>query len=248
MRLHIFSDLHLEFAPIALPKVDADVVVIAGDVHPGFLGLKWIQETFPSTPVLYVLGNHEFYGKDIPKLTVELKERARGSNIHVLENDRVEIGGVTFLGATLWADFALHGDVMAGQAEAAFQMTDYRRIRVSPAYSKFKPKDSRRLHLESVAWLEKEIQACAGNRPVIITHHAPSPRSLKPGTHHLPIASAYASNLESLIAASNAKLWVHGHIHHSSDYQVGSTRVVANTRGYPDEADSGFNPALIIEV
>ena len=114
MRIHLLSDLHLEFAPFDLPAVDADVVVLAGDVHTGRNGLKWIRSAIPETPVIYVLGNHEFYGQTLPKLTDELQVEAEGANVHVLENDRIEIAGVTFLGATLWTDFAVNGDPVIG--------------------------------------------------------------------------------------------------------------------------------------
>jgi len=101
MRIHILSDLHLEFAPFQLVQSDADVIVLAGDIHTGANGFKWIRETFPKQQIIYVLGNHEFYGQKIPKLTEELKAVAVGTNIHVLENDAIEIGDVIFLGATL---------------------------------------------------------------------------------------------------------------------------------------------------
>jgi Icc-related predicted phosphoesterase len=248
MRLHILSDLHLEFAPFEPAEVKADVVILAGDVHPGDLGLEWILENYPETPVLFVLGNHEFYGHDLLKLTLELKERCQGTNIHILENDRIEIGDVTFLGATLWTDFALLGDEAAAQAEAAFQMTDYRRIHLGSADSKFHPRDSRKMHLESVSWLAEQVRLNAGKKTVIVTHHAPSLRSIKPKNQNRPLNPAYASNLETLVESSGAILWVHGHIHHCSDYVIGATRVIANTRGYPEEEVSGFNPALVVEI
>lgn len=248
MRLHILSDLHLEFAPFELPKVEADVVILAGDVHPGFLGLKWIQDNIREVPVIYVMGNHEFYGKDIPKLTMEFKERTCGTNVHVLENDSIEIDGVKFLGTTLWTDFELDGDLIAGQAEAAFQMTDYRRIRLAPQYSKFRPRDSRRMHLESVEWLKKQVANCSTVPKVVVTHHAPSRRSFKPQKQHHPLSPSYASNLDALVESSNARLWIHGHIHHCSDYTVGATRVLVNPRGYPEERVKEFNPSLVVEI
>jgi len=248
MRLHILSDLHLEFTPFELPKAEADVVILAGDIHPGLAGLKWIQENIRDLPVIYVLGNHEFYGKDIPKLTLELKERARGTNVYVMENDKVEIGGVTFLGATLWTDFELDGDPASSQAEAAFQLTDYRRIRVEPQYSKFRPRDSRRLHLETLTWLREQVATQTESPKIVVTHHAPSRRSIKPKKQNHPLNPAYASNLDSLIESSNARLWIHGHIHYASDYTIGTTRVLTNPRGYPDEPVAGFNPALVIDV
>jgi predicted phosphohydrolase len=132
MRVHILSDLHLEFAPFTPADVNADIVVLAGDTHTGRNGIKWCLNAFPRRPVIYVLGNHEFYGQKIPKLVLELKEMARGSNVHVLENDCVHFDDTVFVGATLWTDFRLNGDVVLAEAAAQIGMTDFRRIRVTP--------------------------------------------------------------------------------------------------------------------
>ena len=87
MRLRIFSDLHLEFGDFAPPKVDCDLVVLAGDTHPKLVGVRWAMETFPETPVLYLMGNHEYYRERIPRLIEKAKALAEGSNVHVLENE-----------------------------------------------------------------------------------------------------------------------------------------------------------------
>src|SRR5215831_15400289 len=118
MRLHILSDLHLEFAPFTPPAVAADAVILAGDVSTGRNGLKWALKCFSDRPVIYVLGNHEFYGQKLQKLIAELKEMARGTNVHVLENEGCTIGEVTFLGATLWTDFALNGNPVVSEVVA----------------------------------------------------------------------------------------------------------------------------------
>src|ERR1700752_2288598 len=110
MRVHILSDLHLEFAPFQPNNVDADVVVLAGDVHTGRNGIEWALKAFPDRPVIYVLGNHEFYGQKLQKLIKELQELADGTNIRLLENEQCSIGEVVFLGATLWTDFGLNGN------------------------------------------------------------------------------------------------------------------------------------------
>lgn len=89
IRLHVLSDLHFEFGGIEIPDVDADVVVIAGDVAIGPWGFDSIRYRFPTKPVIYVLGNHEFYRHNLPGLTQMLKREAEGSNIHVLENSAV---------------------------------------------------------------------------------------------------------------------------------------------------------------
>ena len=98
MRLHIFSDLHLEFEPFTPPAVAADAVILAGDVSTVRDGFKWALKTFPGQPVIYVLGNHEFYGQKLQKLIEDLRKMASGTNIHLLENDSLCIGDVVFLG------------------------------------------------------------------------------------------------------------------------------------------------------
>src|ERR687892_308646 len=105
MRAQILSDLHLEFAPMKAAPTDADIMLLAGDIHVGFAGVEWAQTHFPDKPVLYILGNHEFYQFSIPKLISSLKREVAGTNIHIMENDAFELNGYTFLGCTLWTDF-----------------------------------------------------------------------------------------------------------------------------------------------
>jgi predicted phosphodiesterase len=93
MRLHILGDLHLEFGTAKVPVTDADVVVLAGDIHLGREGRKWARSHFQDKPVVYVLGNHEFYRHSLPDLTETLKRETDGSHIHLLENSAVEIDG-----------------------------------------------------------------------------------------------------------------------------------------------------------
>jgi predicted phosphohydrolase len=107
MKLRILSDLHIEFADFTPPPTDADVTVLAGDIGVGMAALDWTHLNFPEMPVVYVLGNHEYYRHDLALLG-QMKKAAL-SNVHILENDCVVLEGVRFLGATLWTDFALHG-------------------------------------------------------------------------------------------------------------------------------------------
>ena len=248
MRIHILSDLHLEFAPFQPDKVNADVVVLAGDVHTGTNGIKWVLEAFRDKPVIYVLGNHEFYGQKLQRLIADIKQIVHGTNVYVLDNDRVEINDVVFLGATLWTDFRLMGDPMVSGAVAQSGMNDFRRIRLLPNYRRFLPKDARAFHSQSLEWLTQQTENAPDRKVVVVTHHAPSARSIPTRFERDPLNAAFASNLDRFTAECGAALWIHGHIHHRSDYVVGSTRVIANPRGYPSEPQIGFDPALVIEV
>jgi predicted phosphodiesterase len=248
MRLQILSDLHLEFEPFTPPAVEADAVILAGDVSTGRNGLKWVLKNFPDRPVIYVLGNHEFYGQKLQKLTAELREMARGTNVHLLENESCTLGDVTFLGATLWTDFALNGNPVVSEVVAQTGMNDYRRIRTLPNYRRLRPSDTRQLHAQSRKYLEDELLKLKGRKVVVVTHHAPSPDAIPPTFNGDAFNPAFASDMRRFITETGAKLWIHGHIHSPADYRIGDTRVLANPRGYPTESRQGFNPGLVLEV
>lgn len=101
MRIHLLSDLHLEAFPWEPPDVDADVVVLAGDIHNGLAGLRWAGETF-SKPVLYVPGNHEYDWHDLRKLRASFREKNWPDHVHLLDDRVITIDGVRFLGTTLY--------------------------------------------------------------------------------------------------------------------------------------------------
>jgi len=180
MHLHIPSDLHLEFEHFTQPPVGADASIFAGDVSTGRNGLKWALKTCPDPPVVYLLGNHKFYGQKLQKLTKELHELASGTNVHLLENESCWIGDVVFLRATLWTGFALNGNPVLAEVAAQTSMNDYRRIRTLPRYGRLRPSDTRRLHLQSRRWLEDQAFSLKGQKVVIVTHDAPSRESLPP--------------------------------------------------------------------
>jgi 3',5'-cyclic AMP phosphodiesterase CpdA len=249
MRLRILSDLHLEFDDWVPPAVDADVVIIAGDLHKQSRGIPWLIRHFGGTPVIYVAGNHEFYGAKLPDELGKLKTAAASQpGLHFLENESVLIGEVTFLGCTLWTDFNLHGDPALAGRTAAGSMNDYRQIRVTPGFRRLRGHDTARFHARSRSWLEQEFARLRATRFVVITHHAPSPLSLEPAFANDPLSPAYASRLDDLVATSGAMLWVHGHTHHSVDYRIGATRVLANQKGYPHQADTGFVSDFVVSI
>lgn len=251
MRILILSDLHLEFGALDVPRDIADVVVLAGDIHVGSAGLEWALETFPDQPVVYVLGNHEYYNNVFHKLALELANKARGTNVHVLERGAIEIAGVHFLGCTLWTDFALFGTASYGLALAGDSMTDYEAIRNMPEERLLRPEDTLDAHTRSRKWLTDELFRRRRKPRVVVTHHAPSLRSLAAVDRDVELACAYASPLDEFVASCGAQLWVHGHIHESCDYRIGATRVVSNPRGYPPgypRSNPFFDASFVIEI
>lgn len=246
MRLHVLSDLHQELGVYAPTRTDAEVVVLAGDIHQGSQGIQWAQRHFPKRRVIYVMGNHEFYGCDVQYLVRGCQAEARGTNIHLLENQSVQVGGVTFLGCTLWTDFKLWPKPAEALEAAKDYLNDFRLIRTPSG--RLRPVDTVQFHQASVAWLKSELKKGDPKKTVVVTHHAPSEQSIPPQNGGDILNAAFASDLDSLIRASRVPLWIHGHTHYNVDYKIGTTRVYSNQRGYPEEKVQRFDRENIIEI
>ncbi|GAA0014939.1 metallophosphoesterase [Bradyrhizobium diazoefficiens] len=275
LRLWVMSDIHLELTRgWDLPAEDArpqfDVLVVAGDLVPrAERGVKWLLEHVNDRPVIYVLGNHEFYGTDVDRTVEKAQAAAAGTNVRVLQNGIARTGNVTFAGCTLWTDFAINGDARRSMAIAAERMNDFRKIRTNRYAERFRPSHALARHKDSRAFLEAELRRPRGDEKfVIVSHHAPIPEmSVSPsGSGDDPaLDAAFRSDLRALMSPAPddgrgelrpADLWVFGHTHQSFDAVVGgSTRVLSNAKGYgpwPGQQatwdNQNFDEKLVIEI
>ncbi|MCH9648669.1 MAG: metallophosphoesterase [Deltaproteobacteria bacterium] len=246
MKIRVLSDLHLEFGSAEPPILPCDVVVVAGDAGSKDHGVRWALSLPRETPVIYVLGNHEYYGSKIPNQLKKLRSAVRGSHVHILENESLSIQGVRFLGTTLWTDFLLAGDRMRSAVIAMEELADFKKIRVAPRYSRLHPNDTMRFHDRAITWLSHELES--DEPTVVVSHHSPTPLSLKPADRETHLSSAFASDLGSLIQEHEPALWVHGHTHRSVDYFIGRTRIISNAAGYPNEIGTGYDPEKIVDI
>jgi len=130
-RIHVLSDLHLDTGPYRIPAdLQFDILVAAGDIGPIKVAVPWLASV--GKPVVYVLGNHEAWGRDVAGVVEEARELALGTSVYVLERDAVVIGGVRFLGATLWPSFGEWNPVLV---RTAFdQMQDFRNVTAAKWY------------------------------------------------------------------------------------------------------------------
>jgi len=94
MKIQIYSDLHLEFAGFDPTPSDADLVILAGDIDIKSRGVSWANDTFQCS-VIYVCGNHEYYGGHIDHTLRKMKEAA-APHIHVLENEALILNQTRF--------------------------------------------------------------------------------------------------------------------------------------------------------
>ncbi|MGH8714177.1 MAG: metallophosphoesterase [Casimicrobiaceae bacterium] len=253
MKLNILSDLHLTLGALAAPRNDADVVILAGDIARPREAVAWAASL--AKPVLYVAGNHEFYGGSIAGTLAELRALCAGTAIRLLDDDEVVIDGVRFLGTTLWTDFMLFGDGekrAAAMLEALRCMRDYSRIRISDAEgAMLTPEGSAALFAAHAGWLERKLAEAHPGPTVVITHHAPSRKSIHPRFADSLLNACFVADVERLIGGTRAELWVHGHTHDSFDYVLNGTRVVCNPRGYAQgdvDENSRFDANFLVDV
>lgn len=273
MKLYVLSDLHLEFAdfePDYVALGAADVVVLAGDIHVGTKALRWARDTFDDKSVVYVVGNHEFYGHHWTDMLDDLRHQAPDFGINFLENDSVTIGGVRFLGCSLWTDFDYFGRDRRSHcmqvAEAG--LNDYRLIEavtlevdlplgIGMMNQTLTAEHTRLRHQSSLSWLRRELALGDPESTVVITHHCPSARSTPMRYQSDELTACFASKLPDEVLRG-ASVWIHGHTHDSCDFHVvgsqRSARVICNPRGYPRSRysdvfeNSAFDPGLLVDL
>lgn len=226
----------------------ADLAILAGDINLGTKGIDWIKAKITDIPVIYVLGNHEYYKGSYPKTLNAVRNLSLETNIHVLENRAATVDDVTFHGATLWTDFALMGDSRINGSICQGKMNDYKMIRRAPSYSKLRSIDTYIIHQQSLKWLQSSLEGSPTKKNIVVTHHAPSPKSIPDQFKDDIISSAYASNLEPMILKYQPQYWIHGHIHTPIRYEIGGTKVICNPHGYMNEPYNGFDKKLLIEI
>jgi 3',5'-cyclic AMP phosphodiesterase CpdA len=272
MKVLVLSDLHLEFAPFEpVPDLEFDVVILAGDIHsPAKRAVQWARDRFPSKQVIYLLGNHEYYDGRLDTTLAEARREAQGSNVHLLDGDEVVIGGVRFLGATLWTDFALAietpegsiSDIGRAMKMATNLLNDYALIRTVDKSAepdtwrykqgrKLQAADTLQIHQAQRAWLRDRLSDPFAGPTVVVTHHAPHRGSLSARYADDWASGAFVTELPETFFDVPV-LWVHGHTHQRFDYGVRSCRVVCNPRGYVNWSgrieNRAFDPGLVIDV
>jgi predicted phosphodiesterase len=261
MKLMLFSDLHLEFrdwqdwwdAPPIPP--DVDVVVLAGDIAKHCDGLAWAADWARREPVspvvLYVAGNHEYYGASLGLLS-RFKEPSWGKKgVQYCERRTVVVGDTRFLACTLWSGFSLHGPntIEDRMAVAKRDIADYWLIRRQDD-KRLTPDDTRKIHKVSVRWLDNELSKPFDGKTVVVTHFAPHPGCVAAKFQGSEVSPYFVTDLGWLMQKHRIHAWAYGHTHTNISFVAeNGCRVISNQRCYPrEEAGSGFDPNLIIEI
>ncbi|MCB8840239.1 metallophosphoesterase [Aurantimonas sp. VKM B-3413] len=258
-RIHILSDIHDDICKAAIKHefeiddVGADVLVVAGDIDgrlstSGRLLLERTRRRL-GIPIVAVAGNHDYWKGSVDREIARTRERLQDDGIHILDCDTVVIGGVRFVGASLWTDYNVTGEGYLARLECRKRMNDFKYMThgVRNVRSKATPEYLATVHARHRGYIERNLAVPFAGPTVVVTHHAPSPRSLQHGEVRETVDAAYASDLEDVMLRGRPDLWVHGHVHTAHDYTIGSTRVVSNPRGYTIRMDQRYGGGLEVE-
>ncbi len=260
-RVLILSDLHVEIAPFEPAPVQADVVVLAGDIHNGTQAVHWARAAFPHHPIVQIAGNHESWDACLERCIDALREAALRCDVDFLEHDAVVQEGIEFLGCTLWSDyrvFEVPGRPHRMSAEQAMahnraRVLDFAHVRTAGGERLLEPEDCVAMNSRSRAWLTGALGAPRIAPRVVVTHFLPSWRSVSSAFAGSVTNAAYVNDADALVA--QADLWVHGHTHSSHAYAIGRCEVRCNPRGYPRPRrvrtgfeNPAFDPGFTVEI
>lgn len=220
----------------SLDPTGVDAVVLAGDIAVADgIGpaLELVCRRYPDAIVVYVHGNHEYYGSNREVVFAHTRHACEAhANLRWLDCSVAEIAGRRFLGAPLWFPEA--------REAAAFKrhMTDFT---VIESFESWVYDDNAR----AVAFLEAEVRS----GDIVVTHHLPSPQSVSARFVGHPLTPFFVCDLEPLIRERTPAYWLHGHTHDSLRYAIGPTTVACNPFGYVGhELNTKFEDQLVFDV
>jgi Icc-related predicted phosphoesterase len=261
IKIAIASDLHLQSFSSEYRKdfmrtdTPPDILVLAGDVsggtHNSINTILEIAKRYPEPHIVCVAGNHEhYYNNSLNESVQQLREAfEENDKIHFLENDRLRLLGLTFIGCTLWTDFSILGETEEAMAESEERIADFIYIQTQPNV-KFRPIEAATLFMESYEFLDQNLATSDPEKTVVITHFPPGMATRNTNFNIDPITAYFQANVDHLIASYQPRLWIYGHNHLSCDQYLGKTQLVSNQLGYPSEPDyvTKFDHKKIIEI
>ena len=225
-----------------IPESEADVIIAAGDIGIYKQGLTWLKGA--QKPVIYVAGNHEFYGHEYFDTIGLLNSMSANTNVHFLENQSIEINNVRFIGCTFWSN--LGGEENDRTEELLTSINDFKKI----YYKKnlLEIENYTEIHQNSRRWLIAELEKPFTGKTVVVSHHAPTIWSWNNSPTSLT-RFAYCNDVREVIHKYDIAAWVHGHTHSISDYTCAGASVLCNPRGYTGrKMVEGFDPAKTFEI
>ena len=267
MKFKLVSDLHLEFyvnrpglpaQPMWTPTPTEDdentVLLLPGDIHVGTKAKDWLKDRcMQYHKVVYLLGNHEFYGQELDDVREAWRDMDMPENFHFLDDNMFVLDTqepIRIIGGTLWTEVTDPFNMWNGPK----RMTDYEVIkrRRDPRYGELRGltvDDTNVLHKATVAYFKTVLETPFKGKTLVMTHHLP---------HEICVANRFKGNmlndffrtdLDYMFENFDIDVWVHGHTHDNVDEMVHGTRILCNPMGYHGRAlNCDFDEVAVFDL
>lgn len=226
--------LLLESLPI---EKDLDFLVVAGDLFvvksqkPATMQAMIATLSEMARHVLYVTGNHEYYGGTKRETEFVLKSYfLKHPNFHWLNNEELTLDGVQFVGGTMWYP---RGDGLNQLYER--QVADRGCI-----------KEFNFAETENMVFNEL-VNRVAKPETVVITHHMPHRLCVPEEFKGSQTNRFFVSDQTRTLMVNQPRLWLFGHTHKACDVTFENSRLLCNPLGYPRE-NKGPYPQVVVNV
>lgn len=237
MKFQLASDLHLEQIRdrgqefLASFQPAADNLILAGDItslgQERYLDLVFSVLSPRFKNIIYVPGNHEFWGNSIYHGWQRIKNvEKKYKNVHCLNNEEVMIDGANIFGGTGWYPRSL------------FPWTR----RLMPDFKLIA--DCEPAAYDSNATFKVMLRNA--NPDIIVTHHMPTEECVVPMYKGNPLNDYFVSGLDP--QSTSAKAWAFGHSHFKLDLYDGNCHLISNPRGYPTYNGAGWNKDFVVSI
>jgi len=271
--IRIFSDIHLDFdiptnhkhfdpnMDIWTPplfKTDKEtILILAGDIWHAkkpfnFMNFSWFKKISPQFhSIIIILGNHDFWGGNLETEYENYLKHIKDqnlNNLYLLQDNTIIIGNNKFIGGTLWTDYDNANPKIMRDAESL--MNDFKYIRNGKTFSKLRATHLLGAHAKTARYIKDNAKKDDSKQNLwVITHHLPTFKSIPPQYQydgHYAENAMYASNLEHLMN-NDIAAWIHGHSHLHAYYNIGTTKIIANPRGYRGEK-TDYDPYALFDL
>ena len=265
-KIAVISDVHIDlnvwkWECLASARLQTDVLCVAGDISNDIWETcHWLvkaKEMFPT--VIWVAGNHDFYNIGFhqtrlrdpehvktwpyPSFVKEIVEHYRRwcneYGIIFLHRSAVDIGGITFIGATGWHDYVAGEPYSTDDQIAAwYKMLGDTQVRwherqLAPDHTA--PVIAGH---QDYLFLKNKVEQSSGP-VVVITHHIPHRKYAHQKPDNLVwtlLHGSFVNTMLESVSNQNIRYWIFGHTHHQVlDNHNEYTTYVCNPKGYPGE-------------
>lgn len=237
LRVSFISDIHLseknKLIPkdlVKLRKSNVDVLLILGDISSDPSDwkefLQIIRKYFSSGPILFLMGNHEYYNHDINTATKDYAQAIQDDrDAYILDNSNIIINGINFIGSTLWSSFELGKDISIAEK----QIFTFKRVKNGNRY--ITKNEILEIHRQSLRFIQNSIHNSLSECNVVITHYPPITLKNLSLLSGYELDGAQCSPLEDFIIKNKPQYWLYAHIHEPLKKIVGETILMNNAFG-----------------